>query len=96
MSYNGPERRSDVVLERPHCEEHSGVMTWLKGIAALLTLASGLLTYSVLGQAPDLRARLDKAVSNFEKREVEVNGKLQVIQEDITELKGRVSKLEEP
>lgn len=54
--------------ENFHCEDHSGLLAWLKGIAALLTVTSGLLGYSVLWQAPNIRSELAHAIAPLAER----------------------------
>lgn len=51
-----------------HCEDHSGLLAWMRGIAALLTLSSALLGYSVFWQAPSIREELAHSIAPLSER----------------------------
>lgn len=76
------------------CHEHSGIMTWLKGIVALLGLATGLLAYSVGWQAPDLKMEIAKNKADSEKIDEQMKHDIQLIKQDVTVLQQRISKLQ--
>lgn len=71
-----------------HCEDHSGQQAWQRGIAALLVIATGLLSYSVFWQAPAIKTEIAKEQGR-------VDGEIKLVKKDVEVLTNRVTKLEE-
>lgn len=78
----------------PHCDDHSGLLMWMKGIAALLTAASAMLAFSVFWQAPNIRLEIAKDISRLEKADQDQVYRIQDMERDMRTLGQRVSKLE--
>lgn len=78
----------------PHCDDHSGLLMWMKGIAAILSLAACLLSYSVFFQSPSLQINVVKEVARVEKEAQAQSYRLQMAESDIKTLDKRVSVLE--
>lgn len=81
-------RRSEFP-ENQHCPDHSGMMTWLKGLVGISTLCAGLLSYSVFWQAPTLRLEIAKEIARIEQRTVKLEEKMDAIVCRIETLEGK-------
>ena len=66
------------------CQEHSGVMMWMKINALLISFAIALLSYSSFIQVPNLRYDLAKDMTSMEND----------IRQEVQAVKDRVSRLE--
>lgn len=80
--------------ETGHCDDHSGLMTWVKGGTALMIFACGLLSYSVIWQAPNLRMDIAREVARLDKRDDSMMYDIQDVKRDVTDIGRRVSLLE--
>lgn len=76
---------------RDVCDLHSGQDTWLKGIAGLLTLASGLLCYSINLQIDTMKdiSKIQGGVAVIEQRVNTVEKKVDEIDQRVVKLEGR-------
>jgi septal ring factor EnvC (AmiA/AmiB activator) len=77
-----------------HCEDHSGQLMWMRGIASLLILSAGLLSYSVFWQAPAIQTEIAKEVARVDGEIKLVKKEMESVKSDIADLRGRVSTLE--
>lgn len=77
-----------------HCDDHTGLVTWMKGIASLLTLSTGLLGYSVFWQAPNIRLEIAKEIARLDRQDQDHVYRIQNVEGDVKTLKERVSALE--
>lgn len=77
-----------------HCDDHSGQLMWMRGIASMMALSAGLLTYSVFWQAPSIQTEIAKEVARVDSEIKLVKKDVELIRCDITDLKGRVGVLE--
>jgi len=80
------------------CIDHSGMVErdnamtkWLEGIFALLIISTGLLSYSVLWQGPNIRADIAKEIARIDKENVQRDMKIQNIESAVTEIRQRVN-----
>ena len=78
----------------PHCEDHSGQLVWMRGVATLLVLSTGLLSYSVFWQAPSIQTEIAKEVARVDSEIKLVKKDVETVKCDITDLRSRVGKLE--
>lgn len=80
--------------ETGHCDDHSGLMMWMKMTTALGGMAVGLLSYSVIWQAPDLRMDIAREVARLDKNDTTMSYEIKDIKRDVTDIGRRVSLLE--
>ena len=78
-----------------HCDDHSGLLVWMKAATGLCTLAVGLLTYSVLWQAPSIRMDVAREIARLDMRDKDTGFDIETIKKDITDHNRRLSLLEE-
>lgn len=76
------------------CKEHSGINTLLRVITGLSALGSGLLSYSVFWQAPNIKADIAKEVARLEREDMGIKSDLRDNRLEISALQTRVTKLE--
>ena len=77
-----------------HCEDHSGLMAWMKSIAALLVCASSLLAYSVIWQAPGIRLEIAREIARLDMQNKELSYQIRGVQQSVCTLDQRVNALE--
>lgn len=80
--------------ETGHCDDHSGLLVWMKATTALGGLAVSLLSYSVIWQAPNLRMDIAREVARLDKRDDSMMYDIQDVKRDVTDIGRRVSLLE--
>jgi len=84
--------------EPGHCEDHSGLMMWVKINAAVVSISSaiiiGLFSYSSFVQVPSLRADVAKEIARLDAKDKDTGYDIQTIQKDVTDIGRRVSMLE--
>ena len=80
--------------ETGHCDDHSGLLVWMKGIAALLAASAALLSYSVFWQAPGIRLEIAREIARLDAKDKDTEFKLQTIEKDIRCINEKVSLLE--
>ena len=66
-----------------HCDDHGGLLAWMKGIAALLTISSVLLGYSVIWQAPNIRMEIVKEIARLDLKDAATDYRMQTIEKDV-------------
>ena len=80
--------------ETGHCDDHSGLMIWIKGMTFLLSMATALLSYSVLWQAPNIRLDIAREIARLDAKDSAVEYRIQTIERDHAEIGRRVTMLE--
>lgn len=80
--------------ETGHCDDHSGLMMWMKGCMALMAVTSGLLAYSVMWQAPNIRMDIAKEIARLDAKDTANGYEIKTIQRDVTDIGRRVTFLE--
>ena len=87
--------------EAGHCDDHSGMverdnnmMTWQKGTFALMAFCAGLLGYSVLWQAPNIKLDVAREIARLNMRDSEICNDVKNIQKDLATHDRRISLLE--
>jgi len=69
-------------------------MMWMRGIATLMIMSTGLLTYSVFWQAPTIRTEVAREFARVDGR-IELTKKdIESARTDISDLRTRVGNLE--
>lgn len=69
------------------CQEHSGILMWMRINAGLLTVALSLLTYSSFVQVPNLRTDIAKEMAKMEN---DIRKELREVEDRVTKLEARV------
>lgn len=77
-----------------HCEDHSGLLVWMKAATGLCGLAVGLLSYSVMWQAPNIRMDIAREIARLDAKDNAVEFRIQTIERDHSEFGRRISMLE--
>lgn len=85
---------AEAAVVTNHCEDHSGHVVWMRGIAALVSIAVALLSYSVFFQAPAIQTQLAKETARMDGRVDLVQKDISNLRTDYCDLRGRVEKLE--
>lgn len=98
MSYpqerSGKDRRKSAT-ECTHCEDHSGRITWERGVTSLLVFCAGLLSYSVLWQAPNIRAEVAAQIAEVKLKNQATDSKIQNLETKTDSMLSRICTLEE-
>lgn len=78
-----------------HCDDHSGLMVWMKGVAGIMLVATGLLSYSVFWQAPNLRMEMVQIASRLDAKDSALDFRIQNIEKDLKCVTDKVTLLSE-
>ena len=78
-----------------HCDDHSGLLAWMKGIAIILSIATGLLSFSVFWQAPNLRLEMLQIASRLDAKDTALDYRIQTIEKDLKCVTEKVTMLTE-
>ena len=91
---SGHDRRAEPPECASHCEDHSGRITWERGITALLVFCAGMLSYSVMWQAPNIRFEVAAQITELRMKEQETINKLNTLEKRTDNVDARLCILE--
>lgn len=77
-----------------HCDDHSGLLVWMKAATGLCACAVGLLSYSVMWQAPSIRMDVAREIARLDMRDKDTGFDIENIKKDVHDITRRVSLLE--
>ena len=89
-----PPKTTPQNCEPGHCDDHSGLLTWMRGIAALMAASSALLGYSVIWQAPNIRMEIVREIARLDARDAAFDYRVQTIEKDVKCISDKLTMLE--